>query len=70
MCRNEYYSRVWVGSKHLSDTCPIKSALKEGDALRPLVFNLALEYAIRKVQTKTVGSMVHSSFWFMLMMMI
>ena len=29
---------------------PIKNGLKEGDALLSLLFNLALEYAIRKVK--------------------
>jgi len=29
---------------------PIQNGLKQGDALAPLIFNLALEYAIRKVQ--------------------
>jgi hypothetical protein len=49
MCLNETYSRVWVG-KHLSDMFPIKNGLKQGDALSPLFFNFALEYAIRKVE--------------------
>jgi len=49
MCLNENYSRVQVG-KHLSDMFPIKNGLKQGDALLPLVFNFALEYAIRMVQ--------------------
>jgi len=40
---------VRVG-KHLSDMFPIKNYLKEEDALSPLLFNLALEYAIRRVQ--------------------
>jgi hypothetical protein len=40
---------VRVG-KHLSDMFPIKNYLKEGDALSPLLFNLAVEYAIRSVQ--------------------
>jgi hypothetical protein len=40
---------VWVG-KHLSDRCPIKNGLKKGDALSPLLFSFALEYAIRRVQ--------------------
>jgi hypothetical protein len=51
MCLNETYSRVQVG-KHLLDTFPIKNGLKQGDALSPLLFNFALEYAIRRVQTR------------------
>jgi hypothetical protein len=49
MCLNETYSRVWVG-KHLCDTFPIKNGVKQGDALSPLLFNFALEYAISRVQ--------------------
>jgi hypothetical protein len=29
---------------------PIKNGLKQGDALSPLLFSFALEYAIRRVQ--------------------
>jgi hypothetical protein len=36
--------------KHLSNMLPIKNDPKQGDALSPLLFNFALEYAIRKVQ--------------------
>jgi hypothetical protein len=50
VCLNETYSRVWLG-KHLSDRFPIKNGLKQGDALLPLLFNFALEYTIRRVQT-------------------
>ena len=38
---HETYSRVRVG-KHLSDVFPIKNCLKQGGALSPLLFNLAL----------------------------
>jgi hypothetical protein len=49
MCLNETYSKVRIG-KLLSGTFPIQNDLKQGDALPPLLFNFALEYAIRKVQ--------------------
>jgi hypothetical protein len=45
MCLNETCSEVRIG-KRLSDSFPIQN----GDALSPLLFNFALEYAIQKVQ--------------------
>jgi hypothetical protein len=39
----------------LSDNFPVQNVLKQGDALSPLLFNSASEYAIRKVEENQVG---------------
>jgi hypothetical protein len=42
---NEIYSRVRIG-KNMSDKFTIENGLNQEDALSPLFFNFALEYAI------------------------
>jgi hypothetical protein len=48
------YGKVRIG-KHLSDTFHIQSGLKQGDALSPSHFNIALDYSIVKNQEKQMG---------------
>jgi hypothetical protein len=54
MCLNEMCSEVRIGI-YLSNNFNIQSVLKQGDALSPLLFNVGLEHAIRKVQENQVG---------------
>ena len=50
----ETYSRVRVG-KNLSDMFPSRNVVRQGDALSPLLFNFAKEFAIRRIQINQDG---------------
>ena len=54
MSLTETYSRVQVG-KNVSDRFPIRNGLKKGNPLSPMIFNIALDYTIRRVEVNQGG---------------
>jgi hypothetical protein len=66
MCINEAYTK---SAKVKSDVFAIQNGLKEVDALLPLLFKIAAEYAIRKGQ-ENQKRLTHVSYWSMLTKLI
>lgn len=54
MCVIETYRRVRVGTL-LSDMLRIENGLKQGDALSSLLYNFAIQYAIRRADANQKG---------------
>jgi len=61
MCLNETSCRVQV-RKHLSDIFLIQNVLKQKDALSPLLFNFASDYAIRMFQINQDGLKLNGTY--------
>jgi hypothetical protein len=60
MCLKETHSKVCIGT-YLYDNFHLHNGIKQGDIYSPFLSNLALEYAIRKVQENHVCPKVNGT---------
>jgi sorting nexin-29 len=61
LCRilsNEIYAKVKTG-KNLSSEFKFNTDFRQGDAIAPLLFNIALAIAIRRSKAETRGTTFH-----------
>jgi hypothetical protein len=56
--------------ENLSEMFRIRNGMKQGDALSPLFFNFALEYAIKRFEVNQDGLNLYGTFRFWLMPMM
>jgi hypothetical protein len=61
MCLIKTCSKAHTG-KHLSDKFPILNGLQQGDTLLPLLFQLCIQYTIRKFQKNYVGLKLNGTY--------
>ena len=46
----------------MSDRFPIRNGLKQGDALSPMLYNFALDYAVRRVRVNQNGLKLNGTY--------